>query len=145
LQTVFPKLELSLDFPDCKTCKSRPLVLASLLKGNKPPKLVQRLRELKYTDREIKDAVFLINLLLFQPEYIYDFKREMINTSLTKRQILDWAKVSGLDLDMIEKLVDYKFHIDSNEIMNQEGVVGERLKDRVRELEAQHFTKMMRG
>lgn len=145
LQTVFPKLELTMDFPDCKTCKSRPLVLASLLKKNKPDKLVATLKELKYTDREIKDAVFLINLLLFKPEYIYDFKKEMLSTSLTRRQIADWAKVNKMDTDVIDKLVDHKFTANPSDIMDKEGLRGDNLKDRVRRMEAQAFMRAMKG
>lgn len=145
LKTVFPKLELTMDFPDCKTCKSRPIVLASLLKNNKPEKLVSRLRELKYNDREIKDAVFLINLLLFKPEYVYDFKKEMLTTNLTKRQILDWAKINHLDMDMIEKLVGHKFTVNPSDIMSKEGLSGDNLKNKVRRMEMQAFMKSMRS
>lgn len=144
LKTVFPKLELSLDFPDCKTCKSRPIVLASLLKNNKPPKLVATLKELKYTDREIKDAVFLVNLLLFKPEYVYDFKKEMMATSLTKRQIVDWAKINKLDMDLIERLVGHKFTVNPTEVMEKDGVSGEELNQRIRKMEAQAFMRAMR-
>jgi tRNA nucleotidyltransferase/poly(A) polymerase len=144
LQTVFPKLELSFEFPDCKTAKTRPIVLASLLKKNKPQKLVAKLKELKYTDREIKDAVFLINLLLFKPEYIYDFKQEMMKTSLTKRQMLDWAKINNLNVDMIEKLVNHKFTVNPSEVMQSSGLQGEDLRKHVKHAEAQAFMKSMR-
>jgi len=138
LPTVFPKLELSFDFPECKTCKSRPIVLAALLKNNKPQKLVAELRSLKYTDREIKDAVFLINLLLFKPAYVYDFKKELINTSLTKRQIMDWAKINHLNVEEIGKLVDHKFTTNPSDFKD---LSGEELKDKVRDVEADAFTK----
>ena len=144
LKTVFPKLELTLDFPDCKTCKSRPIVLASLLKNNKPAKLVSTLKELKYNDREIKDAVFLVNLLMFKPEYVYDFKKEMMATSLTKRQILDWAKLNNLDMDLMERLVGHKFTVNPTEVMEKDGVTGDDLKNRVRKMEAQAFMRAMR-
>jgi tRNA nucleotidyltransferase/poly(A) polymerase len=136
LQTVFPKLELSLDFPTCRTCKSRPMVLASLLKTNKPQMLVNKLRELKYTDREIKDAVFLINLLVFSPEYIYDYKRELMNSSLSKRQIIDWTKMNKLDQDMIEKLIDYKLTDNTDE---ETGLSLENRKEKIRTSEAENF------
>ena len=144
LQTVFPKLTLSMDFPNCRTCKSRPIILASLLKNNKPQKLVEKLKELKYTDREIKDAVFLINLLVFSPEYIYDYKKELLNTSLTKRQIMDWVKVNNLDSDLIEKLLNHDLATSSSDVMDKEGISGDHLKERVRRLEAQSFMKSMR-
>lgn len=144
LKTVFPKLELSMDFPDCKTCKSRPLVLAALLKNNKPQKLVEKLKELKYSDREIKDAVFLINLLLFKPEYIYDFKQEMMKTSLTRRQIMDWAKTNNLNMDLIDKLVNHKFTVNPSDVMNKEGLQGDDLRERVRKMEAAAFMKSMK-
>jgi tRNA nucleotidyltransferase/poly(A) polymerase len=145
LQTVFPKLELTLDFPDCKTCKSRPIVLASLLKNNKPQELVKRLKELKYSDREIKDAVFLINLLLFKPEYVYDFKREMMSTNLTRRQILDWAKVNHLNVEMIEKFLNHNFSVNASEVMDRDGLSGDDLKNHVKHLEAKAFMRAMKS
>ena len=145
LQTVFPKLELSLDFPDCKTCKSRPIVLASLLKNNKPQKLVDTLKELKYSDGEIKNAVFLINLLLFKPEYVYEFKKQLLKSSLTKRQIMDWVKMNKLDAEIIEKLVDHKLSVNPSETSEKEGLQGDDLQNRVGGLEAKAFMKSMRS
>lgn len=139
LKTVFPKLTLSMDFPKCNTCKSRPIILASLLKNNKPAKLVDRLKELHYTDREIKDAVFLINLLVFSPEYIYDYKKELLNSGLSKRQIMDWAKINRLNSDLINKLINYKFQVNPQEVMDNEGLQGDNLRERIRHLEAQAF------
>jgi tRNA nucleotidyltransferase/poly(A) polymerase len=140
LDALFPGLELDRNFPDCKTCKTPPIVLASLLKKNKPSKLVKVLKELKYSEREIKDAVYLINLLVFHPDYIYDYKKEILNTSLTKRQILDWAKMNDLDKNVIEKLVDYKFSVNHQELIDQ-GLNGDELRNSVRDLEAKNFKK----
>lgn len=106
LDVVFPGLKLNLDFPDCKTCKTRAVALASLLKENEPESLVQKLRKLHYTDREIKDAVFLINLTRYQHEYATVFKKELIKTSLTRRQIMDWCKVNDLDEESIAEMMD---------------------------------------
>lgn len=145
LEKVFPKLELSQEFPDCSTCKSRAIVLASLLKNNKPSKLVPALKDLRYSDREIKDAVFLINLLWFLPDHIYEFKKEVLNTSLTKRQILDWAKSQKLDKDVIEKLVDYKLQVNGNDLIEKEGLQGDALRDRVKKMEAAYFKKSLRA
>jgi hypothetical protein len=117
------------------------MVLASLLKNNPPRNLVDNLKRLHYNEREIKDAVFLINLLLFKPEYIYDFKKELIKTSLTKRQVLDWAKINNLDVETIEKLVDHKFSANASEIASEEGIAGDKLRDRVRSLEADKFMR----
>lgn len=116
LNRVFPDLELSTDLPECTTCKNRVIILAFLLKENRPAKLVSKLKELKYSDREIKDAVYLINLLWFSPEHIYDFKRELVNTGLTKRQILDWVKLNKLDKTLITKLIDYDLQVNDENV-----------------------------
>lgn len=143
LSKVFPGLQISDDIPDCPTCKNRVIVLAFLLKKNKPAKLVKCLKELKYTDREIKDAVYLINLLWFAPDYVYDFKRELINTSLTKRQMVDWAKLNKLDKGMIEKLIDYQLQINGNEVAEKEGLDGDMLRGHIKKLEADNFKKSL--
>jgi tRNA nucleotidyltransferase/poly(A) polymerase len=144
MDKVFPGLELSSDIPDCGTCKNRVIVLAYLLKNNKPAKLVKRLKELKWSDREIKDAVYLINLLWFAPDYVYDFKRELLNTSLTRRQIVDWAKMNKLDKTMIEKLLDYKLRVNGGELSEKEGVQGDQLRGRIKEIEASEFKKTLK-
>lgn len=141
LKFVFPNLEISMDFPNCPTCKTKAIVLASLLKNNSPPKLVKELQKLRYKDREIKDAVFLLNLLLFKPEYIYDFKTEILKTSLTKRQILDWAKLNKLDTNLIEKMVDHKLSVNHADVSEKEQLIGHDLHDRVRSLEKYNFMK----
>lgn len=143
LDKVFPKLELTPEIPDCPSCKNRVIILAFLLKNNKPAKLVQRLKELKYTDREIKDAVYLINLLWFAPDHIYDFKRELLNTSLTRRQIIDWAKMNNLDKPMIEKLLEYKLRVNGGELAEKEGLQGDMLRSRIKQIEADEFKKTL--
>jgi len=143
LNKVFPNLEISADIPDCPTCKNRVIVLAYLLKNNKPAKLVKKLRDLKYTDREIKDAVYLINLLWFAPDHVYDFKRELLNTSLTKRQVADWAKLNKLDKNMISKLLDYQLKINGGELAEKEGLQGDQLRSKIKELEAGEFKKIL--
>ncbi len=143
LEKVFPKLKLTSELPECGTCKNRAIILAYLLKDNRPAKLVQKLKELKYTDREIKDAVYLINLLWFAPDHIYDFKKELLNTSLTKRQILDWAKMNNLDKDMVEKLVNYNLRVNGGDLAEKEGLQGDQLRSRIKSMEADEFKKTL--
>jgi tRNA nucleotidyltransferase/poly(A) polymerase len=143
LNKVFPGLEVSADIPDCSTCKNRVIILAYLLRNNKPAKLVKKLKELKYTEREIKDAVYLINLLWFAPDHVYDFKRELLKTSLTRRQIVDWAKLNKIDKNMIEKLVDYQLTINGGEVAEKEGIHGDQLRSKIKEMEAGQFKKTL--
>lgn len=143
LGKVFPNLEVSTDIPDCGTCKNRAIVLAYLLKANKPSKLVKKLKELKYSDREVKDAVYLINLLWFAPDHVYDFKKELLNTSLTKRQIVDFAKMNKLDKHMIEKLINYQLQINGGEVAEKEGLQGDMLRSRIKKMEADNFKKSL--
>jgi tRNA nucleotidyltransferase/poly(A) polymerase len=142
LAKVFPKLQISKDVPD-SISKSRPLVLAFLLKDNKPSKLVPALKALKYSDREIKDAVYLINLLWFAPDFVYEFKKELLNTSLTRRQILDWAKLVKLDKGMIEKLVDYQLRINGDNVPKSPGEDATASREKIKKMEADEFKKTL--
>ena len=140
LAKVFPKLTLSKDIPE-SIGKSRSLVLAYLLKENKPSKLVPQLKSLKYSDREIKDAVYLINLLWFAPDHVYEFKKELLNTSLTRRQILDWTKLNNLDKEMIEKLIDYQFRINNDNV--PQGEDADVAREKIKKMEADEFKKTL--
>jgi len=144
LEKVFPKLKLDTNLPE-GVGKNRAIILACLLKNNQPSKLVPKLKELRYTDREIKDAVYLINLLWFAPDYVYEFKKELLNTGLTKRQIIDWAKLNKLDREMVEKLVDYNLKVNGTDLAEKEGLQGDDLKNRVKELEAHEFKRTLRS
>lgn len=103
LNSVFPKLNIDTDFPNSK---SRSIVIASLLKNNAPVKIINQLKELGYSDREIKDSLFLINLLMYRKEHYNIFKQKLLQTSLTKRQIIDWAKQNDLNLEDVEDLIN---------------------------------------
>jgi hypothetical protein len=115
-----------------------------LLKDNEVEGLVSKLRELKYTDREIKDAVFLINLLDFRPEEIYEFKREMIKGGLSRKQITHWAKMNHLDMDLIRKIVDHEMGQKAHEMMGREELFGDEMGDKVKNLETVRFMKKIK-
>lgn len=108
LKTAFPGLELRGELPECQSCKTKPIVLAYLLQDNPIPKIIQKLREFGYSNKEVTDTVFLINLRALNEEHLDMFKREMMKTSLNKRQLLDWANINNLGKEMIQKLVDHR-------------------------------------
>ncbi len=88
------------------TKKGRSLGLAGLLLGNHPGDVSKKLNHLGYGTKEINDAVFLLNLLRYKPEFATEFRNRMIHTSLTKRQIIDWAKANNLDVEEIRRMLD---------------------------------------
>lgn len=86
--------------------RTRPVAIAALLIGNDPGMVAKRLKDLGYTEREVHDTVFLLNLLRFKPEYTQEFRNRMLHTSLTRRQIMDWAKANGLNSEGIDKMLE---------------------------------------
>lgn len=104
LPIIFPGLDVSGDAIDLPTGRSRAVLLASILRNNGPQKISSILPELGYTDRDVKDVVFLINLPKLTKENLDQFKNKLLRTGLTKRQVKDWA--TALKLEVPPELLD---------------------------------------
>ena len=86
--------------------------------------------------------MFLINLLVFSPEYAYDFYKEKVQVSLSRRQVMDWVRLNHLNEDMIEKLMDWQFSPAS---VSGDGQDAEGHGKAIRHQAAQEFRKHLRA
>lgn len=103
LDEVFPNLTLEMKIPS--NMKFKIFILAYLLHKNPPTDLVSKLKKLSYPEQEIRDVVFLINLLYYKDDYENIFAKEVLRTNLTKTQIEEWAKIFGLQ-DKVKNLIN---------------------------------------
>lgn len=108
LSAAFGDLNTSADAGQGDVPKTKPLLLASILKTNAPGAVARKLKEIGYTPREVNDTVFLLNLLKFkeEPWMEREFRRRLISTSLTRKQILDWSKANNLNAKAVQAMMD---------------------------------------
>lgn len=106
LLSIFDGLEV--DIPEEFFNKTKPVVFASLLKNNSLSDVSVKLKELKFNQREINDIMYLLNLIHYknEPWIKKEFKARLVTTSLTKKQIYDWAKYNKIDKNYVDGIFD---------------------------------------
>lgn len=81
--------------------------IALLLVNNKPEDVSVGLNKLKYTLEENKSVTFLLKLLDFNSDSIYQYKKLHDRTNLTRGEIIRFANLTGLDFHLIKSLIKF--------------------------------------
>ena len=86
--------------------------------------------------------VFLVSLLSFKIEDVFDVYKKRQQCSISDETILEWLRVEGINDDSLIKFVEYKPTISSQELMKQ-GFKGKALGDEIKRLEVEKFKQML--
>ena len=86
-------------------------------------------------------VVFLLTLLSFKVEDVFDIYKKKQQCAITDQTILEWIKLMKLS-DMVIKFVDYKPSVSSGELMSQ-GFKGKDLGIEIKRLEVEKFKQML--
>lgn len=87
-------------------------------------------------------VVFLISLLSFKVEDVFDIYKKRQQCAITDATILEWLKVQGIDNDALVKFVEYRPSVSAQELMSQ-GFKGKALGDEIKRLEIEKFKSML--
>jgi tRNA nucleotidyltransferase/poly(A) polymerase len=87
-------------------------------------------------------VVFLLTLLSFKVEDVFDIYKKKQQCAITDQTILEWIKLMKLS-DMVIKFVDYKPSVSSGELMSQ-GFKGRDLGIKIKELEIEKFKETLK-
>ena len=98
---VFPGMNVDTEIPPGFP-KNRNLVFAYILRNNNPEEISDKLDGMGYSPREIKDIMYLVKLNSHHPVHNDKYKKELMGTSITSRQMTDWAKFNNLPKDQIQ-------------------------------------------
>lgn len=122
------------------------LVLAQLLHMNRPEVLKTILNQLSYTTDEIRDIVFLTNLIeTFGPKVI-DLKKEQKRTKLNDAQIAEFARLTGIEGVFIDVFLEFELSVTGAKVMEETGMkAGPELGILINEMELNNFRKLFRG
>jgi tRNA nucleotidyltransferase/poly(A) polymerase len=86
-------------------------------------------------------VVFLLTLLSFKVEDVFDIYKKKQQCAITDQTILEWIKLMKLS-DMVIKLVDYKPSVSSGELMSH-GFKGKALCEEIKRIEVEKFKSMI--
>jgi len=114
------------------------VLLANILKTNPVNKIQSSLNSLKYTTDEIKKIVFLVLFLKFDPESVYNFKIKEKVSKISDEEVLEFAKINSMNMNMVQKFLDFKLSVSGDELLNK-GFKGAALGQEKERLETINF------
>lgn len=136
---VFPGSDINTKLVDSKDFV---VVIANLFKNESTNGLLNKLVQNYKIEIEIATKiVFLISLLSFKIENVFDIYKKRQQCSISDDTILEWLKVEDIDTDVLIKFVEYKPSISAQELMSK-GFKGRELGDKIKELEVEKFKKL---
>jgi tRNA nucleotidyltransferase/poly(A) polymerase len=137
---VFPGSDINTDLVDSKDFV---VVIANLFKNESSVGLGDKLTQEYKVELETANKVaFLISLLSFNVDDVFDVYKKRQQCAVTDQTILEWLKVQGINKNELIKFVDYKPSISAQELMSQ-GFKGRELGLEIKRLEVEKFKQMI--
>jgi hypothetical protein len=137
---VFPGANINTNLVDSKDFI---VVIANLFKNESTLGLADKLaQEYKIELETATKVTFLISLLSFKVEDVFDIYKKRQQCAITDDTILEWLKVQGIDTDTLVKFVEYRPSVSAQELMSQ-GFKGKELGIEIKRLEIEKFKQML--
>jgi len=137
---VFPGSEINTNLVKSKDLV---VVIANLFKNESVSGLERKLvQEYKIEHETATKVVFLVSLLSFKVEDVFDIYKKRQQCAISDETILEWLKVEGINDDTLIKFVEYKPSVSSQELMEQ-GFKGRDLGIEIKRLEIEKFKSML--
>jgi tRNA nucleotidyltransferase/poly(A) polymerase len=137
---VFPGANINTNLVDSKDFV---VVIANLFKNESTPGLVDRLAQDYKIELETATKVqFLISLLSFKVEGVFDIYKKKQQCGISDTTILEWLKVHSIDTDTLIKFVEWRPSVSVQELMSK-GFKGKALGDEIKRLEVEKFKSLL--
>ena len=138
---VFPGSNINTNLIDSKNFI---VIIANLFKNEDPLRLLNKLvQDYKIEDMTASKVVFLISLLNFKINDVFDIYKKKQQCAIEDSTILEWIKASAAkDKNILIKFIGYRPSISSKELMDQ-GYKGRELGLKIKELESNKFKEMI--
>ncbi len=133
---IFPGSDINTDLVDSKDFV---VVIANLFKNESTTGLERKLvQDYKIESETATKVTFLISLLSFKIEDVFDIYKKRVQCGIKDTSILEWIKVLGLDNDYLIKFIDYKPTTSAEELMSK-GFKGKELGEEIKRIEVKKF------
>lgn len=140
-EEVFPGANINTNLVDSKDFI---VVIANLFKNESTLGLADKLaQEYKIELETATKVTFLLSLLDFKVEDVFDIYKKRQQCAITDATILEWLKVEGIDTDTLIKFVEYRPSVSAQELMSQ-GFKGKALGDQIKRLEVEKFKETLK-
>jgi tRNA nucleotidyltransferase/poly(A) polymerase len=137
---VFPGSDINTELVKSKDLV---VVIANLFKNESLSGLERKLvQEYKIEHETATKVVFLVSLLNFKTEDVFDIYKKRQQCAISDETILEWLKVEGINDDTLIKFVEYRPSVSSQELMEQ-GFKGRELGLEIKRLEIEKFKSML--
>lgn len=137
---VFPGANINTNLVDSKDFI---VVIANLFKNESTLGLADKLaQEYKIELETATKVTFLLSLLSFKVEDVFDIYKKRQQCAITDQTILEWLKVQSIDNDTLIKFVEYRPSVSAQELMSQ-GFKGKELGIEIKRLEIEKFKQML--
>ena len=137
---VFPEANINTSLVDSKDFA---IVIANLFKNESLDGLEKKLvQDYKIESELVNKVVFLISLLDFRVENVFDVYKKRQQCAITDATILEWLKVETIDTNELVKFVEYRPSVSAQELMSQ-GFKGKDLGIEIKRLEVEKFKSML--
>ena len=137
---MFPTVYVNKDFINSKNWLVQ---LATLFRVNENDQIKSQMNKLTFSNLEIDAIIFLKSLLNLKPENVFELSKKRDSVDLDKKTILEFSKLNRLDLKMIKAFMKYKPTTKGGDVMKQFNVKGAEIADKIREIEAEKFSKLI--
>jgi tRNA nucleotidyltransferase/poly(A) polymerase len=128
---ILPTLNIHKSFPNENDYI---IFLSSILRNNDVKKISNVLNTLKYSNKEINDIVFLVSLVNFTPERIYEFKKLQASTTLSDNQIIKFGSLIGKD---VRKFIKFNLSVKGSDVPTD--IKGSEIGNWIRNKEIQNY------
>lgn len=133
---AFPGSAISKPFQS----ESIEIVVASLFRDNPTQGLEKKMvQDYKIEHSIAKKAVFLIEMLQFDPDSVLDFYKKKESAGVSAEMLLEWLGKAGIG-EPAAKLAIWKPTVSAEELMAK-GIKGKALGIEIKRLEAENFKK----
>jgi len=119
--SILPGLKLTDNYPN----QNDPILFLSyILKNNSLGEIKEKLSDLRYTNEEVKNILFLVAMSRFKPESIVNLKKLQKASTLSDEDVQEFGEMIGedfskfLDFNLTVKGTDAPSDIDKREIGN---------------------------
>jgi len=120
------------------------LLIAILLKPNNIDIVSKHLITLKYTAHEVKDIVFLLNLLNLSIPTAVSIKKLQKHTRITSDQIKKFANLEKIDKNLIESFLKFELSVTGEEVMDKLKIKsGPELGKTIQMIETENFENLL--
>jgi tRNA nucleotidyltransferase/poly(A) polymerase len=140
-EQIFPGVKINTKVVDAENYVT---YLANLFKEEDTTKLEKKLVEqFKFDSASAMKIFFLVKLLELKPENVMELFTLKTRSKCDDAVIIDWITVNNKNGEkLFTKFLEFKPTVDAQEIIKM-GLKGKEIGDKIKELEASNFSKMI--